>query len=271
MLMLRCALVIDSEGYVPEERPVTHYRPRSSGAVLVGFPQMVAEHPWEALPPEVADVLRPELPGARRRDRRRAEPRRARLRAPARGARSGRRCGPGSRRRSGGSRRFVADPEADPDAGREVYLNLGRGEMRAGPEPRRAAGGLPARGAGGLAAAGRRGRAGRPLAAHPVHARRGDLRLHRRAVRATRSRATRASRRRRPARSSAAASAWPRCWSRTRRPAPATVEAAASNAGLAAAAQRLACWWWSRTRAARARSGWRSGSARMRSSRTCLR
>ena len=24
---------------------------------------MVAEHPWEALPPEVADVLRPELPG----------------------------------------------------------------------------------------------------------------------------------------------------------------------------------------------------------------
>ena len=24
---------------------------------------MVTEHPWEALPPEVADVLRPELPG----------------------------------------------------------------------------------------------------------------------------------------------------------------------------------------------------------------
>ena len=24
---------------------------------------MVAEHPWEALPPEVAEVLRPELPG----------------------------------------------------------------------------------------------------------------------------------------------------------------------------------------------------------------
>jgi lambda repressor-like predicted transcriptional regulator len=28
--------------------------------------------------------------------------------------------------------RIVADPKADPDAGREVYLNLGRGEMRAG-------------------------------------------------------------------------------------------------------------------------------------------
>ena len=61
MLMLRCALVMCSEGYVPEDGAVTPLG-HDLSAVLVGFLQMVAEHPWEALPPEVADVLRPELP-----------------------------------------------------------------------------------------------------------------------------------------------------------------------------------------------------------------
>ena len=51
-----------------------------------------------------------------------------------------------------------------------------------GPEPRRPARGLPARRARGLATARGRGRARRPPAAHALRARRGDLRLHRRAL-----------------------------------------------------------------------------------------
>ena len=92
---------------------------------------MVAEHPWEGLPPEVADVLRPELPALADEivaELSRGVPDYARpLEGPF-----------GKALRTGveeALRRFttiVENPGADTDAGREVYVNLGRGEMRAG-------------------------------------------------------------------------------------------------------------------------------------------
>jgi PucR C-terminal helix-turn-helix domain len=92
---------------------------------------MVAEHPWEALPPEVADVLRPELPALADEivaELSRGVPDYARpLEGP-----FGQALRAGVEEALARFTRFVADPKADPDAGREVYLNLGRGEMRAG-------------------------------------------------------------------------------------------------------------------------------------------
>jgi len=92
---------------------------------------MVAEHPWEALPPEVAAVLRPELPALADEivaELSRGVPDYARpLEGP-----FGQALRAGVEEALGRFTRLVADPRADPDAGREVYLNLGRGEMRAG-------------------------------------------------------------------------------------------------------------------------------------------
>ncbi|HVG74687.1 MAG TPA: helix-turn-helix domain-containing protein [Thermoleophilaceae bacterium] len=92
---------------------------------------MVAEHPWEALPPEVAAVLRPELPALADEivaELSRGVPDYARpLEGP-----FGQALRAGVEEALGRFTRLVADPKADPDAGREVYLNLGRGEMRAG-------------------------------------------------------------------------------------------------------------------------------------------
>jgi hypothetical protein len=92
---------------------------------------MVAEHPWEALPPEVADVLRPELPGLADEivaELSRGVPDYARpLEGP-----FGQALRAGVEEALGRFTRLLADPKADPDADREVYLNLGRGEMRAG-------------------------------------------------------------------------------------------------------------------------------------------
>ncbi len=92
---------------------------------------MVAEHPWEGLPPEVARVLRPELPGLA--DEIVAElshgvPDYARpLEGP-----FGQALRHGVEKALGRFTTIVENPDADPDAGREVYLDLGRGEMRAG-------------------------------------------------------------------------------------------------------------------------------------------
>jgi PucR-like helix-turn-helix protein len=92
---------------------------------------MVAEHPWEALPPEVAEVLRPELPGLADEivaELSRGVPDYARpLEGP-----FGQALRMGVEEALGRFTRLMADPKADPDAGREVYVNLGRGEMRAG-------------------------------------------------------------------------------------------------------------------------------------------
>jgi lambda repressor-like predicted transcriptional regulator len=92
---------------------------------------MVAEHPWQALPPEVADVLRPELPGLADEivdELSRGVPAYARpLEGP-----FGQALRAGVEEALGRFTALVADPKADPDAGREAYLNLGRGEMRAG-------------------------------------------------------------------------------------------------------------------------------------------
>ena len=92
---------------------------------------MVAEHPWEALPPQVAAVLRPELPALA--DEIVAElshgvPDYARPLEGPFGAALRR----GVEEALGRFTSMVESPEADRDEGREVYLNLGRGEMRAG-------------------------------------------------------------------------------------------------------------------------------------------
>ena len=92
---------------------------------------MVPTHPWEALPPEVAKVLRPELPALA--DEIVAElshgvPDYARpLEGP-----FGNALRSGVEEALGRFTTMVENPGADRDEGREVYLNLGRGEMRAG-------------------------------------------------------------------------------------------------------------------------------------------
>jgi lambda repressor-like predicted transcriptional regulator len=92
---------------------------------------MVTEHPWEALPPEVADVLRPDLPALADEivaELSRGVPDYARpLEGP-----FGKALRTGVEEALGRFTSFVENPGTDPDAGREVYVNLGRGEMRAG-------------------------------------------------------------------------------------------------------------------------------------------
>jgi PucR C-terminal helix-turn-helix domain len=92
---------------------------------------MVAEHPWEGLPPEVAEVLRPELPGLADEivdELSHGVPDYARpLEGP-----FGEALRNGVVEALGRFTTMVENPSADRDAGREVYVNLGRGEMRAG-------------------------------------------------------------------------------------------------------------------------------------------
>jgi hypothetical protein len=92
---------------------------------------MVAEHPWEALSPEVADVLRPELPGLADEivdELSHGVPDYARpLEGP-----FGQALRYGVEEALGRFTTIVETPGANPDEGREVYVNLGRGEMRAG-------------------------------------------------------------------------------------------------------------------------------------------
>jgi hypothetical protein len=93
--------------------------------------ERLADRPWESLPPEVARIMRPELPGLA--DEiidaiGREVPDYARPLEGPFGA--GLRVGVEE-----ALRQFVAmveDPEGGREAGREVYVNLGRGEMRAG-------------------------------------------------------------------------------------------------------------------------------------------
>ena len=92
---------------------------------------MVTEHPWEALPPGVAEVLRPELPGLADEivdELSHGVPDYARpLEGP-----FGQALRHGVEEALGRFTTIVESPGTDRDAGREVYLNLGRGEMRAG-------------------------------------------------------------------------------------------------------------------------------------------
>ena len=92
---------------------------------------MVSEHPWEGLPPEVAKVLRPELPALADEivaELSRGVPAYARpLEGP-----FGKALRSGVEEALGHFTTMVENPGADSDEGREVYLNLGRGEMRAG-------------------------------------------------------------------------------------------------------------------------------------------
>ena len=92
---------------------------------------MVTEHPWEALPPEVAEVLRPELAALADEivaELSRGVPDYARpLEGP-----FGKALRTGVEEALGRFISFVETPGTDPDAGREVYVDLGRGEMRAG-------------------------------------------------------------------------------------------------------------------------------------------
>jgi PucR C-terminal helix-turn-helix domain len=88
-------------------------------------------HPWEELPAEVADVLRPELPALADEivgELSRGVPDYARpLEGP-----FGQALRYGVEEALGRFTTMVEDPRADRDEGRDVYLNLGRGEMRAG-------------------------------------------------------------------------------------------------------------------------------------------
>src|SRR5215211_6196987 len=92
---------------------------------------MVAEHPWEDLPPGVAEVLRPELPGLADEivdELSHGVPDYARpLEGP-----FGQALRHGVEEALGRFTTIVGNPGADPNAGREVYVDLGRGEMRAG-------------------------------------------------------------------------------------------------------------------------------------------
>src|SRR5215217_495463 len=92
---------------------------------------MVAEHPWEDLPPGVAEVLRPELPALADEivdELSHGVPDYARpLEGP-----FGQALRHGVEEALERFTTIVETPGADPDAGREVYVNLGRGEMRAG-------------------------------------------------------------------------------------------------------------------------------------------
>jgi lambda repressor-like predicted transcriptional regulator len=92
---------------------------------------VVAQHPWEGLPPEVADVLRPELPALADEivaELSRGVPDYARpLEGP-----FGQALRYGVEEALGRFATIVGNPGADAEAGREVYVNLGRGEMRAG-------------------------------------------------------------------------------------------------------------------------------------------
>ena len=92
---------------------------------------MVAKHPWGALPPEVAEVLRPELPGLADEivtEVSHGVPDYAR---PLEGT-FGEALRSGVEEALGRFTSMVDNPRADRDESREVYLNLGRGEMRAG-------------------------------------------------------------------------------------------------------------------------------------------
>ena len=92
---------------------------------------MVTEHPWEGLPPEVARVLRPELPALADEivdELSHGVPDYARpLEGP-----FGQALRHGVEEALGRFTTIVENPDADLDAGREVYVDLGRGEMRAG-------------------------------------------------------------------------------------------------------------------------------------------
>ena len=92
---------------------------------------MVSEHPWEGLPPEVARVLRPELPALADEivdELSHGVPDYARpLEGP-----FGQALRRGVEEALGRFTTIVENPDADLDAGREVYVDLGRGEMRAG-------------------------------------------------------------------------------------------------------------------------------------------
>ncbi len=140
------------------------------------------ERPWNGLPQEVAAVLRPQLPGLAGEIIEAISggvPDYARpLRGPfGEGLRAG---------VDQALRRFVdlvERPDTAPDPGREIYVNLGRGEMRAGRglDALLAAYRLGARVAWRrLAAAGEEAR---PRPADPLPAGGVDLRLHRRDLR----------------------------------------------------------------------------------------
>ena len=89
---------------------------------------------------------------------------------------------------------LIEPPGAGRVPGRDVYVALGRGELRAGPQPRRRC--SPPTGSARASPGGGsrpRGVARRPDAGDAVPAGRVDLRLHRRALRRRRPRATRRS------------------------------------------------------------------------------
>jgi PucR-like helix-turn-helix protein len=91
----------------------------------------LADHPWEGLPPAVADALRAELPELAEEivaEISRGVPEYAR---PIEGP-FGRGLRTGVEEALGQFVAMVGDPDADRARAREVYVNLGRGEMRAG-------------------------------------------------------------------------------------------------------------------------------------------
>ena len=92
---------------------------------------MAVDHLWETLPPEVAEVLRPELPGLADEivtELSHGVPDYARpLEGP-----FGKALRSGVEEALGDFTSMLENPRANSGEGREVYLNLGRGEMRAG-------------------------------------------------------------------------------------------------------------------------------------------
>jgi PucR C-terminal helix-turn-helix domain len=105
--------------------------PEGAGAGAAASDRPLADRPWESLPPEVAQALRPELPALADEIVKAVSEGVPDYARPLEGD-FGRALRAGVEDALGQFVAAVEDPESAREGGRETYVNLGRGEMRAG-------------------------------------------------------------------------------------------------------------------------------------------